>query len=204
MAVEQAVSEGYKAVELVVASGIGGAVVGVIMNFWVGKKLQAQKHEHERQLESLRSELAEKTTVHKLQFEKEFSLYQELWKTIVDVERHARITPVFDIMSEGESPLEVYKKRWMKMRDVLRQAIDVLYCNLPFYHHDISRVADALLTQYKGHMDDIQRNLQNGEIETETYQKDDCMFVEIISSKKDIEVAIRERIGLLQKAEIVE
>jgi hypothetical protein len=50
MAAEQVVSEGYKAVELVVASGIGGTVVGVIMNFWVGKKLQAQQHEHDKRI----------------------------------------------------------------------------------------------------------------------------------------------------------
>jgi hypothetical protein len=49
MAVEQAVSEGYKAVELVVASGIGG-VLGTLITFLVSWKLQTQKHEHNKRI----------------------------------------------------------------------------------------------------------------------------------------------------------
>ena len=62
------------------------------------RKLQAQKHEHDKQLESLKSKLGKKNTVHKLQFEKEFQLYGELWKALVNVRKIVIITLVVDKM----------------------------------------------------------------------------------------------------------
>jgi len=204
MAEQQAISTGLEALKLIAAGGIGGAFASCIGNWFVSKKLQAQKHEHDKQLESLKTKLGKKNTVHKLQFEKEFQLYGELWKALVDMQRFARITPVVDIIPEGESPLDVYKKRWMKAADILQKAIDVLYYNIPFYHHNISELADELLTKCKNEIGNIKSKLELEKIETETYLQNDLMFIEIISSKKDIEMAIRNRIGLLQEAEIVE
>jgi hypothetical protein len=201
---QQSLSTGVEVLKLIVASGIGGTVASCIGNWFFKKKLQAQQSEYDKKLASLNSKLQRKNTVHKLQFEKEFCLYQELWKTIVDVQRVARITPALDFMPEGESPLDVYKKRWKKTAGVLQQAIDVLYFNLPFYHHDISGLADELLTKYHNHMTNIQFNLQMEKIDVETYTKNDLMFAEIINTKKDIEMAIRKRVGLLQEAEIID
>jgi len=203
---EQLISTGAVAVEalkLIVVGGIGGAVATCIGNWFVNQKLQAQKLEHDKQLASLKSQLEKKNTVHKLQFEKEFQLYGELWKVLVDMQRSARITPVFDRIPVEESPLDVYKKRWMKAAEMLQKAIDVLYYNIPFYHRNISELADELLTRCKGEIGSIKSKLELENIDTETSLKNDQMFATIICSKKNIEMAIRDRIDLLQKAEIV-
>jgi hypothetical protein len=57
MSEQQAISTGLEALKLIAAGGIGAAIIGVIGKLVVDRKLQAQKHEHDKQIESLKSKL---------------------------------------------------------------------------------------------------------------------------------------------------
>jgi hypothetical protein len=80
-----------EALKLILVGGVGGAVVGGILTFVeklvLDKKLAQQQAEHDKQLEALKSQFEKKNVVHRLQFETEFQLYKEFWKTLVNIRR---------------------------------------------------------------------------------------------------------------------
>lgn len=193
-----------EALKLIVAGGIGGAVASCIGNWFVNKKLQAQKHEHNKQLESLKSKLGKKTTVHKLQFEKEFQLYEGLWKGLTDVRRSAVITPTLDSMPEGKTLYDVYKDRFENAVDAFNKANDLFEYHRPFYHDDVSKITRDLLSQCRGYIRSVGQMLSYGSFNDKLHDEADELLKKVPEAITQIEEVIKRRIGLLQEAEIVE
>lgn len=204
MSEQQAISTGLEALKLIVAGGIGGAVASCIGNWFVSKKLQAQKHEHDKQLESLKSNLGKKNTVHKLQFEKEFELYEELWKKLVDVRRSAVITPTVDITPGGKTLYDVYKERFDNAVKAFNEANDLFEYHRPFYHDEVSSITRNLLSECRGYIRSVGQMLKSTNFDEELHDKADELFEKMTEAINKIEKAIKGRIGLLQEAEIVE
>ena len=204
MAEQQAISTGLEALKLIAAGGIGGAFASCIGNWLVSKKLQAQKHEHDKQLESLKTKLGKKNTVHKLQFEKEFQLYGELWKALVDVRKTAVITPFIDIMPSDKSLYDVYKERYEIAADAFNKAKNLFEDHRPFYHDDVSKITEELLGQCRGYIVNVRRKLKLGKFDEKLQEKADELSEKVPEAIDEIEKAIKGRIGLLQEAEIVE
>ena len=204
MSEQQAISTGLEALKLIAAGGIGGAVASCIGNWFVNKKLQAQKHEHDKQLESLKSNLGKKNTVHKLQFEKEFQLYGELWKELVDVRRSVVITPTLDIMPEGKTLYDVYKDRFKNAVDAFNKAKNLFEDHRPFYHDDVSKITRDLLSQCRGYIGSVGQMLESENFDGELYDKADELLKKVPEAIDEIEKVIKGRIGLLQEAEIIE
>ncbi|HLB73106.1 MAG TPA: hypothetical protein VJJ98_03725 [Sedimentisphaerales bacterium] len=204
MSEQQAISTGLEALKLIAAGGIGGAVASCIGNWFVNKKLQAQKHEHDKQLESLKSKLGKKNTVHKLQFEKEFQLYGELWKALVDVRSTATITPSVDIMPKDQAHYDVYKGRFESAADAFNKANDLFKYHRPFYHDDVSKITEDLLDQCRKHIRKVARVLSSGKFDDKLFDSADELFEKMTEAINKIEEAIKRRIGLLHEAEIVE
>lgn len=201
---EQQVISGLEALKLIVTGAIGGAVASCIGNWFVNKKLQAQKHEHDKQLESLKSNLGKKNTVHKLQFEKEFQLYGELWKALVDVRKTAVITPTLEIMPNNKSPYDVYRERYEIAVDAFNKAKNLFEDHRPFYHDDVSTITRELLSQCRKNIGSVGRMLKSGNFDDELQDEADKLLKKVPEAIDEIEKVIKERIGLLQKAEIVE
>ncbi len=209
-----------EALQLILAGGIGGVIVGGILT-WIeklvidrkleaqranySKKLEEQKADYNKELEGLKSQLEKKNVVHRLQFETEFQLYKEFWKTLVDIRRTVRITPIIDKMPEGKQPLEVYKERWKKAADAFNNAGDFFDYNRPFYHNDVSTPAAELLSQCKSHLIKIQITLQRGKRKgVDIYEENEKIAKMIHEAVDKIEDVIKGRIGLLQEAQIIE
>jgi len=204
MSEQQAISTGLEVLKLIAAGGIGGAVASCIGNWFVSKKLQAQKHEHDKQLESLRSKLGKKNTVHKLQFEKEFQLYGELWKELVDVRSSVIITPTLDMMPKDKSHYEVYKERFEIAVDAFNKANGLFGYHRPFYHDDVSKITEELLGQCRGYIRRVAIMLGSKKDDDKLFDKADELLKKVPGAINEIEKAIKVRIGLLQEAEIVE
>ncbi|HDL02120.1 MAG TPA: hypothetical protein ENH23_07795 [candidate division Zixibacteria bacterium] len=201
---QQSLSTGIEVLKLIVAGGFGGAVTYCIGNWFVSKKLQAQKHEHDKQLESLISKLGKKNTVHKLQFEKEFQLYGELWKALVDVRSTATITPFIDVMPKDQAHYDVYKDRYASAAAAFNKANNLFKYHEPFYHDDVSKITEDILYQCRKHIRKVERVLSSGEFDDKLFDSADELFEKMIEAINEIEKAIKVRIGLLQEAEIVE
>ncbi|MBL7107634.1 MAG: hypothetical protein ISS77_08540 [Phycisphaerae bacterium] len=209
-----------EALYLILAGGIGGAIVGGIMtciekividrkleaqraNY--SKQLEGQKADYNKELEALKSQLVKKNVVHRLQFETEFQLYKEFWKKLIDVKRTARITPIVDIIPAGKQQSDIYKERWMKAAEAFNKSIDFFDYNKPFYHDDVGVPAEKLLSQYKTHLIQLEINLRRGERgNVDIYEKDEELSKMINETVVEIEVFIKTRIGLLQEAQIIE
>jgi len=208
MAVEEQITSNYdsivEALALIVSGGLGGAIVGIIGKLVVDRKLQAQKLEHDKQLASLESQLGKKSTVHKLQFEKEFQLYGELWPALFDVKSKSVITPTLDRKQKGQSSYDLYKNRYTEASDAFNKANKLFNNHRPFYHDDVSKITRNILGQCRGYIRDVGRMLSSEKDNPELFDKADELLEKLPEAIDEIEKAIKLRIGLLQKAEIVE
>lgn len=205
MAEERLILTGIvEALKLIISGSIGAAIASIIGKFFVDRKLQNQQAEYDKQLESLKSQLEKKSTVHKLQFEKEFQLYGELWKALVDVRSTATITPTVDIMPRDQSCYDVYKGRFENAADAFNKANDLFKYHSPFYHDDVSKITEDLLGQCRKHIRKVARVLSSGKFDDKLFDSADELFEKMTEAINEIEKAIKRRIGLLQEAEIVE
>jgi len=204
MSEQQAISTGLEVIKLIVTGGIGAAIIGIIGKVVVDRKLQKQKAEYDKQLESLKSKLGKKNTVHKLQFEKEFQLYGELWKALVDVRSTATITPSLDIMPKDQPHYDVYKGRFESAADAFNKANDLFKYHRPFYHDDVSKITEDLLDQCRKYIRKVERVLSSEKFDDKLFDSADELFEKMTEAINKIEEAIKRRIGLLQEAEIVE
>ena len=86
----------------------------------------------------LKSELDKGLYIHKVQFEKEFQIYEELWAELVEL-RKATLTlrPAFDMVNPKESEEDRKRKRLIRFSDSIGAFIDVTDKNRPFYSEDV-------------------------------------------------------------------
>lgn len=143
-------------------------------------------------------------TKQKLQLEKDFQLYGELWKALVDVRYSAIITPTIDIMPRGKSPYDVYKERFENAVDAFNKANNLFEYHRPFYHDDVGKITGDFLSQCRGYIRSVARMLRSGRFDDKLHDKADELLEKIPKAIDEIEEAIKRRIGLLREAEIVE
>ena len=167
-----------EALKLIVTGGIGG-LFACIGNWFVNKKL----------------------TVYKLQFEKEFQLYGELWKALVAVRKTVIITSNLETMSKDKLS---YEEKYKKAVDAFNKAKNLFEDHRPFYHDDVSKITKDLLSQCRGHIESVGRMLKSGKFDDKLYDEAEELLKKVPEAIDEIEKVIKGRIGLLQKAKIVE
>jgi tetratricopeptide (TPR) repeat protein len=165
-----------EALKLIVTGGIGG-LFACIGNWFVNKKL----------------------TIHKLQFEKEFQLYGGLWKALIAVRKTVIIT--LDI--ETKDSLSCGGE-YEKAIEIFNEAKNLFEDNRPFYHDTVSKITRELLHQCRGYLTEVTKMLKSGKDDEDLYDKADELLKKVPEAINEIEKAIKGRIGLLQKAKIVE
>lgn len=170
------------------------------------KKLVSELNKlSDEKLNALTELIQEKyNTKQKLQLEKEFQLYGELWKALVDVRSTVVITPFLDKMPKDKSPYDVYKDRFEIAADAFDKANDLFKYHRPFYHDDVSKITGDLLSRCRGYIKSVARMLRSGRFDDELHDKADELLEKIPKAMDEIEKAIKRRIGLLREAEIVE
>jgi len=138
----------------------------------------------------------------KLQLEKEFQLYGELWKALVDMRSSIIITPTVDRMPKGKSPYDVYKDRYDIAVDAFNKANNLFEDHRPFYHDDVSKITKEFLGRCRGYIFKVQRVISSGKFDDRLYDKADELLEVIPKAIDEIERAIKRRIGLLPKSEV--
>lgn len=136
----------------VVVSGLA-AVLGKI---WVGQVLNRENAEHQRQLtnlqaqldatnERLRAELEKGLHIHKVQFEKEFKIYEELWSKLVELRKASlSLRPAMDMVDTKETEGKRKTKRLTRFGNAIAEFIDVTDKNRPFYSEDVYQSMEKL------------------------------------------------------------
>jgi Zn-dependent M32 family carboxypeptidase len=170
------------------------------------KKLVSELNKlSDEKLNALTTLIQEKyNTKQKLRLEKEFQLYGELWKALVDVRSSAIITPTVDTWPKGKSPYNVYKERFENAVDAFNKANNLFKYHHPFYHDDVSKITGDLLGQCRRYIKSVGQMLKSENFDEELHDKADELLEKIPKAIAEIEEAIKRRIGLLREAEIVE
>ena len=127
-----------------------------------------------------------------------------IWKALVAVRKTAVITPTLDIMPKDKSPYDVYRERYYIALDVFNKAKNLFEDHRPFYHDDVSRITKDLLHQCRGHIRSVGKMLESGNFDDKLEKEADKLLEKVPEAINEIEKAIKRRIGLLQKAKIVE
>ncbi len=143
-------------------------------------------------------------TKEKLQLEKEFQLYGELWKALVDVRKTAVITPTLDRKPKDQPFYDVYKKRYEYAVEAFNKAKNLFEDNRPFYHDDVKEITRDLLNQCRGYIISVGEMLKSENFDEDLHDKADELLEKVPEAIDEIEKAIKIRIGLLRKAEIIE
>ncbi len=190
--------------KLIATGGIGAAIMACIGKFVVDAKLAKHQADYNQQLEALKLELEKKKTVHKLQFEKEFQLYDDLWKALIDVRSSASITPSLDILPQGKDFKELYEERLTKAIQSVDKASNLVVFNRPFYHPSVSEVAQEVLKECRRHVRRTARKLGQNRLDNNQFDEADELEEMLNRAVETIEEVIRKRIGLLRDAELVE
>ncbi len=187
MAAEQIASEGYKAVELVVASCLGG-VIGTIVTFYINRKLQSLKHKHDKQF-----------TVHNLQFKKEFQLYSELWKALIALRQTVIITLDLEINDES-----TFREKYEKAVKNFNEVKNLFENNRPFYHVNVSKLAGNLISKCRKYITHAGKNFKSEKYNDQLSDEAEVLLRIVPEAIDKIGEAIQKRIGMSKEAEIFE
>ena len=200
-------SVAMEAIKLIVCGSIGGAIVGGIMGalgkLWVDRKLERERANYEKELEILRAKLAQKQTIHKLQFEKEFIIYFDLWKALIELRNAcSSLVPGGKFVSGDESP----EQRQERESDQLAKAyVDVeglVEQQRPFYAQEVYENASQLIS--KAWKQAVQAGFGQGQPVSKRYEQMKDRVDEMSAIIDNIESSIRKRIGFINSAELVE
>ena len=149
----------------VVFSTLGGGALVLTLSSWLGKVWAARilekdrkryetelegvraqyRHEVEEKLQLLRDRLERGQFVHWLQFETEFTIYQDLWGKLVAARNAAlKLRPFVDCIPHGKSPQQEQQERLesvAKAHDNFRQCYAT---NKPFVSPEVYEAINAL------------------------------------------------------------
>ncbi len=85
-------------------------------------------------IEKYKAELEQKKLVSRIQFEKEFQIYIELWKKLFDVGRATlQLRPIYESVQADKTNDEIKLEKWRKFADAFNAFRDEMEYNKPFY-----------------------------------------------------------------------
>ena len=167
------------------------------------REMQKEQTKVTKEITGLKAEYQNKHTIHKVKFEKQFQVYEDLWKTLLSlVTETTFIDSYLSIQDKSQSHKNEAIQKLNELHDLLKETTDCIMNNKPFYPTfifelcctlttDCTRLLASIIAQYKkgGPINRIGITLFSGVV-TPTINK--------------IEDAIRNEIDELKNAEIVE
>ena len=147
----------------------------------------AKKAKLDKEIEELKTSHSKELYIHKLQFEREFKIYEYLWMNIAHFQR------ALHLFSDPED-----KAQLDDISRLFKEVKETIINNVPFYSKEIYEKAELILNLSIG---PILLSIHEKKINKDRLQeiKNDISII-----CNDIEKAIRERINNLGKAILVE
>lgn len=194
----------------VAAVGSAGAIVAGLAG-WLGKVWAARILEQDRSayqqlveafkarsaeaLERQRYTLGKSTLVHRVQFEKEFKVYEELWSAIVELQAAtSSLRPMLD--QTPDDPVQERRERLTRVGKALRNCVTVVFKNRPFYHESIYLLAEQL--QSIAHREALDYSLGSEGRLVEYYERAEKNVQELTHISEEICKGIRGRIAAIE------
>ncbi len=159
------------------------------------------KNHADKKLEKHISELSKEQFIHRLQFEKEFEIYKELWRAIRVLQgATGQLIPIIDFAPGDMTEDQVRKQRLIDITDSLEKVRDVIEMNKPFYSSAVYKQCAELT------------NISISQIVSFHYPGSDSSIYWDLAVKRveqiktildNIEIAIRERIGNMGRLKLI-
>ncbi len=168
-------------------------------------KLYLIPSEVNKKTAKIKSALAKEQFIHRLQFEKEFEIYLELWKKLfVLKEATEMLMPIMDYNEPGKTEEETRKIRLKKTQAAYIEVRKAINYNKPFFAKEVYTNANnilskslrqALASQYPGrHVEEFLKRFEKAQKRTD----------DILKIIDEIDKSIRTRILTIGKAKLIE
>ena len=136
------------------------------------------------------------TSIHKIQFEKEFKIYNELWRNLIDLRNYtSSLRPEFDFIDPEESDQERKKKKLEKFNFEFSKCVNTFESNKPFYPKDVYDEIDKTIRLARK---EVREYNQGEKYNKEYWENTEKNIEEIVNSTSIVCEKIRERIGLIK------
>lgn len=162
------------------------ALIGLSLwgRVWVNKK----KAQQDQRIEELKLSLLKEQTIHKLQFEKEFEVYDYLWMKIAHLKKHTAI--LYDKLDAPN-----IKKEFAKFLITWEDVKETINIRAPFISKEVYKICQAIL-KLAASAFDAEKPPQKSELGK--------IKKEIANLSSKVEEAIRERIKNIGEAKLIE
>ncbi len=162
------------------------SVILAIWNYFQQRKLQDLKRINEKQLH-----------IHKLLFDKELAIYQEIWKELVELrDISVKLRPQADMHDSKLSYEDVIKQRLKKAIEIGNSIILKVENNRPFYSTEIYNSLNKVIKLVKTEITDV----QFGDRFTREYWAEGKINIsKLLSTTDAVCEKIRARIGIAEK-----
>ena len=167
----------FKVVAGVLASvGLGGGIVIALASYlgkiWAARILEADRAKYSKEvgllLAGFRSRSEREAFVHKLQFEKEFEVYTQMWKNAVHVGRAiVSLRPIIDSYDPNQSEEERIKERLERLYETYKPFNDSVYEFKPFIAPEVFEIAKELVKAINNENREYLMYLEDGKVRYE-------------------------------------
>jgi hypothetical protein len=160
------------------------AIGSLIWNYYQQKKLmQFQKI------------LEKKNLIHKLQFEKEFNIYNELWSKLIALRNlTASLRPIME-QTDGKSNAQLKEEKLKKLYPAFNEVIIEFDNNRPFYSEAVYNEINEILKISRSEAIEFE---YLGYTQSSDYKKAEENINKIVSSMDKICDIIRKRIDFVE------
>ena len=144
--------------------GVAAVLIGLtafIGKIWIDKTILSYKEASDKKIHKLQSELQATSQklqteldkslhTHKIQFEKEFVIYTEVWEQLVLVKKKVlALRPALDMVSPNETPEDKNKRRLQELSEVYNPFYELVEKYRPFYPQDVYESLMDLIFQIR-------------------------------------------------------
>jgi hypothetical protein len=144
----------------------------------------------------LKGRLDKKGLIHRFQFEKEFTIYSELWSALVDLRNATNsLRPFLSEKSAGETDEESLNGRFNQFITASNKVISIFDHSRPFYSSKVYEKVNKVLRNAKFELIDFEHHGHGNE---EQRKIRDNRINDIITSMDEVHTVIRERINFLE------
>lgn len=130
--------------------------------FWIPTLISiislAWNYFQSRRIINLETKAENKRLVHRFQFEKEFSIYTELWGKVIDLRiKASSLRPIIDVRPKGKTQEEIKQERLKEWNTAYNELVNLFQHNKPFYSDEIYQETKQLI--HIAHSEAIDYNL---------------------------------------------
>lgn len=161
------------------------SIVSLVWNFTQSKKII-----------KLETEAEAKRVIQKYQFEKEFNIYVELWKKLIDLRNtSASLRPMLEYVDKSKSHEEIRNDKLRGLNDKFNEVVNEFEYNRPFYSKKVYNEIEKVLRTSRFEAIDFEHMTERSKEDWEQSKKNINQIIDSVDKVSDL---IRKRIEFIE------